>query len=127
MLVREGMMKHEEFLQRELPVSQRYAGLPETATQAEVVDALVAKGLHAEATELVFCTRREGPIMRDSFGRLLYLGLWTGRLRSEFLRELVRNHQWGSGRGKGFAIEIYPGEFLTITEPTATKVLKAAM
>ncbi len=117
--------KHTEYRQRRLPMWRRIAGVSEEAPWLETLKALVEKKQYAEATELLFCSERGGQLVKDRIGFGLYLQLWTGQLSPQFIVEIAEHHHWSDKAEKGLSIEVYPGEFLVIEEPTATNVLQA--
>lgn len=115
--------KYQLYQERYLKMYKKGTNLPEHATLTQVVCALADIGQFCEATELLFGGER-AQLVNDQISFLIFMSFWTGN-NTELLRQVAGNHTWSSSRpNRGFAIQIYPGEFFVIREPTATKVLR---
>jgi hypothetical protein len=114
---------HEMYQKHYLRPYKKATSLPVDASLAEVIKALVNIGQPNEATELLFGGERNN-VCKDNMGFLLFMGFWAGET-PELLKEVAENHFWSKSiPDKGFAIRVYPDEYLVIKEPTATKVLR---
>lgn len=121
------MGKHEEYQNRYRKMYGAAVGLGENATVKEIVSGLVKIKQVMEATEFLFGAERSAPINQDQLGFQIFMRLMTDR-DTELLLEVASNHCWSSSRGNhGFAIQVYPGEWFVIKEPTATKMLRRFM
>lgn len=120
--------EHEKYQEKQLPTLKRMVGLERDAeiSLPELIKKLVEKGgdYVLEAVELLFATRRQGLIVQDQVGFMIYMNMWTGQDR-EYIVAIAKSHEWRDNphTKKGFAIKIYPDEWFVIYEPMATELI----
>lgn len=117
-------MEHQNYQERVLPVLKRGTNSPDNATIPDVVKGLLDVGENMEAVELIFATNGNNTFLfNDALGWAFFRSCID--VDNDLIIEISKNHQWSDNNfTKGFAIQVYKGEWLTILEPTATKALK---
>lgn len=117
------MGKHLDYQKRILPILRRGTSLPETAPIEQVVKELLNIGEKMEAVELLFATNRDNDFfIQDGIGWAVFMDCIIAD--NSLIVEISNNHQWSTDNmTKGFTMQIYPNEWFTILEPTATKIL----
>ena len=120
-------MLHEDFQRRRLPKARELAGLPETATLVETVEALDDSNFIAEAFRLLFGAE-QGPSYADNYiSYICCTQLQEGR-HPGMITRIARHHHWSTleelGLIQGVEFQIYPGEWLVVDEPVATEVFQ---
>lgn len=120
-------MKHTDFQKTHLPISRKSLGLPEDATMAQVIEGLAGMNRKMEAVELLFATRRNNKLLiEDPLAWTIYINCVIADAAT--IKSIVDNHQWSNNKlAKGFSMQVYPGEWFTIFEPTATNLLESIM
>ena len=118
-------MQHNDYQNKILPILRRGTKSSDEATIQEIVAKLLKIGEKMEAIELMFATNRSNShFLQDSIGWTFFMSCLVAD--DNLIIEISENHQWSNDRTtKGFAMEVYPDEWLTILEPTATKALEA--
>ncbi|MCK4800337.1 hypothetical protein KAS31_05140 [Candidatus Parcubacteria bacterium] len=126
------MSEHKKFQDNNIGMGRKIAGLPENTPLNEVIIALLEKGEHVEAVELLFGSQRESNLLDDKLGFEIYMQFWIGK-HLEILKKIVNSYHWDSEvvdkkrKKGGLKITIYSGETFMIEEPVATELLTAMM
>jgi hypothetical protein len=122
-----GKTKHGQYQEAFLKPYKKATGLPENASLAQTIEALSEIGQPNEATEMLFGCERNQMARLGCTDFSIFMDFWSNK-HPELFKEVVANHVWvQNNQSKGYAIQIYPGEYLLIQEPTATKLLRAIM
>ena len=122
------MSLHEEFQKLAIVAGRKNAGLRNgflKASLEKVIVALVNKGRYLEATELLFGSKEERPLIDDGIGFLVFRYLQSGA-SPERLNEAAGAHCWNPKKETdGLVIMVYPGEWFVIKDPIASKIADA--
>lgn len=122
------MSLHEEFQDKAMIEGRKNAGLrnsgPFKASLKKVIIALVNRGKYREATELLFGSREQLPLIDDGMGFLVFRYLQSG-VDPEVLKEAAGAHCWNPKKidKASLVITVYSGERLLIKDSPAFKIL----
>lgn len=119
------MSQHERHQKQITEGYLKAKGLRTPPPLRQIVLALTEAGKCIEATELLFGCRKDAFICNDALGFDIFRYLRTGE-NPRMIDILTDNHRWASERScKGLSIQVYPEEWLVITEPVATQLVMA--
>jgi surface antigen len=96
----------------------------ETLSVADMVLGLLAARYAEAAVEFLFGVRNQTSYSKDIDAKHNYLfsRLANGNNR-ELVKEMAANHTWSDEKPQeGYGIEVYPGEWFVMPEPTAGKL-----
>ncbi len=130
----EELSRHERGQQREMEAAFDICPhLPESASVADGIKALIRAGHRGEATELLFGCRRgtAGHKLTEGLspGWSIYMEFLAGqRIPSELFGRIADRHRWIDNPNNvpvdsGYPIWVFEGEFLLIMEQEATQLL----
>ncbi|MFC1646973.1 hypothetical protein ACFL1A_01685 [Patescibacteria group bacterium] len=116
------MKSYQQFRNDSLPWYRQVAGLPiDHGTEQEIIQILIEKHKWPDAVELIFARGRKtehDKVLRLSF--VIFMVLWS-RVHNDVIEEIASNHHWADEEDQdALSIQVYPGEFLVIPEPSAT-------